>query len=126
MNENEYMTSAERLRRIGALLSKAVTLHVLAEREVGGALVVKGNTAKVDSVEEDWITRGMMNYMKRFGWATSREMIRFLDIKRSTLFHRLGVLQKRGVVEKREYRGIQYRIHAALAPTGAIEGLAQP
>ena len=113
MNEYDLLTREMRMQRIAALLSKAVTLSVLADRETGrNEAVVEVNT-KVETQDDDWISRGMVIYMERFGWATPREMLRYLDIKRTTMFRRLGELRKRGVVERRGHmHGTQYRILA--------------
>ena len=111
MNEYELLTSEQRLQRIAELLSKAVTLYVLKEREAGRKVAAAGVVAKVEAEEDDWITRGMMSYMMRFGWATPQEMLRHLDVTRSTLFRRLRELRKRGLVESRGHTsGTQYRI----------------
>ena len=102
MIEYELMTKEERFARIGHYLSKAVTLYVAAERAAGREIVPPKIVRKrVKRAEDDWILRGIVNYMRRFGWSTPREMFRHLDVHKNTFLRRLNVLLKRGMLEKR-------------------------
>lgn len=111
MNQYDYMTHAQRMRRLGELCAKAVTLHVLAEREAGRKAQEAVVATTVEQEEPDWITRGVVKYMKRCGWVSPREMLRYLEVTRTTLFRRLRDLRERGMVESRgNGRGIKYRL----------------
>ena len=111
MKEYDLLTRKTRFQMIGELLSKAVTLRVLAYQQNGSNEAAVEATKKAGTKDADWISRGMVNYMERFGWATPREMLRYLDIKRTTLFQRLGELRNRGLVERRGHMGgAEYRI----------------
>lgn len=109
MNPDEHLSPEERLRRIGELLSKGVTMLLEAERNAPQKAGEAAVAAKVEETERDDITRAIVAFLKRVGWATPQKFCRALDVKRATCFRRLkvggGLLEKR-----RKTSGAQYRI----------------
>lgn len=119
MNPYENLSPDERLTRIAELLSKAVTLYVLKQREKDRDTAVAEVAAKVETSKPDWITRGILDFLKRVGWATPRDIRRCLDVTRSTCCRRLHALTAQGVLETRGFtRGVQYRICGAVQRRG--------
>jgi len=114
MNEHECMSQEERIHRVGALCSKAVTLMVMAEKESARNTFPGEVTAEIEKEsQDDWISQGIVNYLKRFGCAGPREMVRYLDVKRTTCFRRLKDLREKGLIEARGHgRGVQYSVTA--------------
>jgi len=122
VNPYEHLSQEERLRRIGELLSKGVTRMLEAEKNAAQKAGEAAVAAKVEETEGDWITRGIVVYLKRVGWATPQQIGLALDVKRSTCFRRLKALLERGVLETRgQTRGAQYRIRANDLPGSATE-----
>jgi len=114
MNPYEYLTREERIRRIGEILAKGIALMHAAQAEAARKAAEAPVVGKVEQEERDWIIRAMVDYMKKSGWSTPREMVLNLDVKRTTLFRRLQDLRKRGLIESRgNTRGTQYRLAAA-------------
>lgn len=114
MNPYENLSSEERLTRIAELLSKAVTLYLLKQQDKEREAAVAGVAAKVETSGPDWVTRGIVEFLKRVGWATPRDIRRHLDVTRSTCWRRLHTLTVEGVLETRGFtRGVQYRIRTA-------------
>lgn len=116
MHPYEHLTREERIRRIGELLSKAVTLYVIKQKEDARKAGVAQVAAKVEESGADWITRGIVEFLKRVGWATPREIRLNLDVAQRTCTRRLQALLASGVLESRGFTsGAQYRIRVSSA-----------
>jgi len=125
MNPYENLSSEERLTRIAELLSKAVTLYLMKQQDKQRETAVAEIAAKVEIAGPDWVTRGIVEFLKRVGWATPREIRRCLDVTRSTCWRRLRALTAEGVLETRGFtRGVQYRIRETLLQVPAPSGMA--
>ena len=79
-----------------------------AEYESAGIAEV---TAKVEVSGRDWITPGIVEFLKRVGWASPRDIRGHLDVAQRTCTRRLQALLASGVLESRGFTtGVQYRI----------------
>lgn len=103
MNLNLHMTRAERIARIGAILSKGVALMVIREAEAKRkADSVPAVTAAVQQAERvfdgDESETDVLKYISRVGSASPRDVQRGLNIPKTTAFRRLDRLVKAGCI----------------------------
>lgn len=116
MHPYAHLTREERIRRIGEILSKGVTLYVLKQQEETRKAGVDQVVAKVEQSDADWITRGIVEFLKRVGWASPRDIRCHLDVAQRTCTRRLRAMLGAGTLETRGFTtGVQYRIRAASA-----------
>ncbi|MBM4148952.1 MAG: hypothetical protein FJ224_07900 [Lentisphaerae bacterium] len=109
MNPYEHLSREERLRRIGELLSKGVTRMLEAEKNAAQKAGEAAVAAKVEEAEGDWITRGIVAYLKRVGPAMPADIRRGIALPKSTLFKRLKLLLAASVLTKTGYhRRVRY------------------
>lgn len=128
----QYMTRAERVQRIGELLSKGVTLMLEREAELkhdteaaeakdalgatslvaaGGPDSCQRTTVAVDDTES-----AILNYIGRVRRASPRDIQHELGIPKATAYRRLNRLLKEGViVGTGKTTAIRYRL-SNLAP----------
>lgn len=110
MHDIDHMSKDERARRIANLLAKAVTLRVEADR---AAIPSTGRPVTLPRQDyiDDWISRGIIDYVKRVRWAKPIDMIRYLNIRRTTCFRRLKLLRQKGLIASCGHgKGVQYRL----------------
>ena len=114
MNQNLHMTRTERVQRIGAILSKGVSLLLLREAE---------SKRKVDSVPAvtlaergfdcDESETDVLKYISLVGSASPRDVQRGLSIPKTTAFRRLDRLVKAGcIVRTGKTAAIRYQLAA--------------
>ena len=92
-----------RCLRIGDILAKGVHLYLIAQRDKKRSAGVAEVIAKVEESGPDWITRGIMEFLKRVGWASPREIRRHLDVTQRACTRRLQALLASGVLERRGF-----------------------
>ena len=111
MHPYEHLSREERIRRIGEILAKGVHLYLVAQREKERSAAVADVAAKVEESGTDWITRGIVEFLKRVDWASPRDIRGHLDVAQRTCTRRLQALLASGVLESRGFTtGVQYRI----------------
>ena len=129
MHPYEHLSREERIRRIGEILAKGVHLYLMAQRDKERSAGVAEVAAKVEESGTDWITRAIVEFLKRVGWASPRDIRRHLDVAQRTCSRRLQALLASGVLESRGFTsGVQYRIRttplhassACSAPVSAV------
>jgi hypothetical protein len=76
----EHLSREQRIRRIGEILSKAVTLYVMKQRDAERDAGVAKVAARIQETESDRITRDIVEFLKRVGWASPREIRDHLDV----------------------------------------------
>jgi len=110
----EHLSREQRIRRIGEILSKAVTLYVMKKRDAERAAGVAEVAATIQETDPDRVTRDIVEFLKRVGWASPREIRLRLDVSQRTCARRLRAMLAGGVLETRGLTtGTQYRIRAA-------------
>ena len=118
MNLNIHMTRTERVQRIGALLSKGVSLMLLREAEAKRkAEFIPTAPAAVEQAERvfdgDESETDVLKYISRVGSASPRDVQRGLSIPKTTAFRRLDRLVKAGcIVRTGKTAAIRYQLAA--------------
>jgi DNA-binding Lrp family transcriptional regulator len=114
MHPYAHLSRAERIRRIGEILAKGVTLLAIKQQQKDHAAAVAEVAAEVEQSESDWITRGIVEFLKRVGWASPRDIYRHLDVPPRTGARRLHALLASGILERRGLTSAaQYGLRAA-------------
>ena len=97
----EHLSREQRIRRIGEILSKAVTLYVMKQRDAERDAGVAEVAARIQETEPDRITCDIVEFLKRVGWASPREIRDHLDVTQRTCARRLRAMMASGVLESR-------------------------
>jgi uncharacterized membrane protein len=105
MNLNVHMTRAERVQRIGAILSKGVSLMLLREAEAKrkAELIPAAAVAvqQADRVSDgDDTPSAIIKYIDRVGSASPRDVQRGLSLPKTTAFRHLDSLTKAGIISR--------------------------
>lgn len=116
--EFQCMSREARIRRIGQLLSKAVTLMLVSETEtneqMARRMLAKKYTENILSdshIEVSDDAKAIMAFLKRIGTASPAEICQYTELSRTTVFRRLRELQQRGVIGKTGSTiAVRYRI----------------
>ena len=105
MNLNDYFTRSERIKRLGELLAKGITLMVFREaEEKRKANFIPSATAAVLQAERivgcDETPSAIIRYIERIGSASPRDVQRGLDLPKTTAFRHLDRLTKAGIISR--------------------------
>jgi hypothetical protein len=107
----EHLSREERIRRIGEILAKGVTLLAIKQQEDARKAGVAQVVVQVEQSETDWITRGIVEFLKRVGWASPREIRLHVDVTQRTCARHLQAMLVGGMLESRGLTSaVQYRI----------------
>lgn len=122
----EHLSREERIQRIGELLSKGVTLMLIREAELKRSSQVAATSASgngsadeppaVPSPEhqvagDDDTARSILDFLRRVGQASPRDIQRNLDLPKSTLYrHLIRLVQSSLVVGTGKTSAIRYRL----------------
>lgn len=139
MDEIEHLTREQRVQRIGELLSKGITLMLMREAEekqaLKPALALAGSNNAPDEdsgicddskhpIAEDGAARSILDYLKRVGQASPRDIQRGLNLPKSTVYRYLNrLIQANHVVGGGKTSAIRYRLTSPL-PTS--DGPSEP
>lgn len=123
MNPTGHLTRAERIQRIGELLSKGVALLLLREANENvtrqsesspngdhqaPAKTVAGRTSS--AVSEDTAESTILNYLRRVGCASPRDIQSSLDLPKSTVYRHVNRLVRMKLVGRSgKTTSIRYR-----------------
>jgi len=112
LNEYAQLSRETRIAMVGHYLSKMVTLMVAAEKEAARVGPPERTTEAMKKADlDDSLSERIVNYLKRVHYAGPRDIIRYLETRRSTCFRRLKELRERNIIETRGHgRGVQYRL----------------
>jgi hypothetical protein len=129
MNPTEHLSYAERIARIGQLLSKGITLLLLDEAEekrrglapdansgsVTGANDATTGDACMPKIADDG-ERAIYEYLFRVHSASPRDIMRALELSKATTFRKLASLMMANlVVRSGKTSAIRYQV----APVGS-------
>lgn len=124
MNPTEHLSYAERIARIGQLLSKGITLLLLDEAEEkrrgvaagansGSAAGVNGSPKENDFVPnvDDDVERAIYEYLMRVHSASPRDIMRGLELSKATAFRKLAHLCEANLITRSgKTAAIRYRL----------------
>jgi DNA-binding transcriptional ArsR family regulator len=129
MNPTSHLTYAERVQRIGQLLSKGITLLLLdeAEQKRTGTFSREAHSQESELEEPigpqitDETQREIFEYVRRVGKASPREIQRALEISKATVFRKLAQLtQAKLIIRLGKTTAIRYKLAAdGRSPTPA-------
>jgi uncharacterized membrane protein len=128
MNPYEHLSKAERIARIGQLLSKGVTLMLMAEaaekrgaerRDSSPSGVVTDGEPTEECLNGELANDGerdIVNYLSRVRSASPRDMQQALNGSKATIFRRLRDLSQKGIVVRIGHtKAVRYRLTGASA-----------
>ena len=105
MNLKFQLTREERIKRLGELLAKGITIMVLREaEEKRKANFNPAATAALQQAERvvdgDDTPSAIIRYIERIGSASPRDVQRGLDLPKTTAFRQLDRLNKAGIISR--------------------------
>ena len=131
----DHLTRAQRIQRIGELLSKGITLMLMREAKEnratqaapapggGNGAAVEARTSSKGRVAGTGTIRSILDYLQRVGEASPRDIQRSLVLPKTTLYRHLNqLIQAKLVVGTGKTSAIRYR----LAGAGVLGGPSGP